>query len=139
VVCHLVRCFAIRLQERLILEARTVAGFLLPGIGYYFYNDKLYKIEMHFAARNYAVIGAAFKDKYGSEPDRIESQYHNGFGAQWVGESLFWKRGTQTVLLYEGSQNGPGQDQYSDIGSSTATFSDRALAPPIKPQGKSDF
>jgi hypothetical protein len=121
-------------------EARTVAGFLLPGIGYYFYNDKLYKINMHFAARNYAVMGAAFRDKYGSEPDRIESQYQNGFGAHWVGESLFWKRGTQTILLYEGSQNGPGQDKYNDIGSSTATFSDSALAPPpVKPRGKSDF
>lgn len=121
-------------------EARTVAGLLLPGIDYYFYNDKLYKIAMHFAARNYAVIGASFRDKYGPEPYRMESQYQNGFGAHWVGESLFWKRGTQTVLLYEGSQNGPGQDQYADIGSSTATFSDSALAPPpVKPHAKSDF
>jgi hypothetical protein len=120
-------------------EARTVAGFVLPGIGYYFYNDKLYKIDMHFAARHYTVIRAAFKDKYGSQPDRIETSFQNGFGAHWIGESLFWKQGTQTVLLYEGSMNGPGQDRYSDIGSSTATFSDNAFVPPTKPRAKSDF
>jgi len=121
------------------VQARLVAGDPVGSVLYHFFNGKLYEIDLHFAAIRYRVIKAAFQDKYGPPSEQSESQFQNGFGASWTGEDLFWKLGTQSLFLYEGPKNGPGQDQFDEIASSAATFADSALAPASAPAQKPDF
>jgi hypothetical protein len=120
-------------------EARMVAGNPVAAIGYYFFKGRLYRIEMHFAAAQYPIIKSAFQTKYGPAPSRSEVGFQNGFGARWTGEVLLWTRSTQTLMLYEGGKNGPGQDEFDPVGSSSATFTDGALAPHLAPAQKPDF
>lgn len=121
------------------VEARVVAGDPVGSVLYHFYSGKLYEIDLRFAAVRYRVIKAAFQDKYGSPTERSESQFQNGFGAKWAGESLLWKVGTESLFLYEGPKNGPGQDGFDEIAFSMATFTDSALAPSPSPAKKPDF
>ena len=87
----------------------------------------------------YPIIKSAFQTKYGPAPSRSEVGFQNGFGARWTGEVLLWNRSTQTLMLYEGGKNGPGQDEFDPVGSSSATFTDGALAPHLAPAQKPDF
>lgn len=93
-----------------------IADGPVSSVVYRFLGDRLHEIDIRFSARRYDSVRTAFQAKYGRPSEELSpSVYQNTFGARWEGENAFWQKGTQSILLHEGSGNGPGQDEFDSV------------------------
>lgn len=109
-------------------SANEVMGEPATALTYSFIGGLLYQIHMMFPSISYPVMKSAFVGRYGPATKTGSDAYQNGYGARWTGEHLFWKQGDQTILMMEGSGNGPGQDDMNPSnGGMSISFTDDAL------------
>jgi hypothetical protein len=125
-------------------ESETVAGVEPVEIVYHFWQNNLYRISFRFKSEYFPVILSAFSEKYGAPASKRTEPFQNGFGAQWTGSIVVWSGvANQTIVLREGSHNGPGQgDDPLGFQGSTVTIMDLAIMKEIlktAPKQKSDF
>jgi hypothetical protein len=120
-------------------EGKDIAGEKVARVDYRFMNGRLYRISMPFASVHYAGIRGAFIQRYGSPTRSSDESFQNAYGARWTGEILVWSQGSQSIVLREGSQDGPAQNRFEALGSSTASFEDTSLAPQNVPREKPNF
>jgi hypothetical protein len=125
------------------------AGLRYAQVRYRFYKGRLYQIESQFRSSGYFQVKAAFISKYGSVSETRSMDYQNGFGAHWQGEVSIWRDGSEAIVVMEGPDNGPGQDDCDfrspDSGNclvpktnASAVLRDNSLAP-AKAVAKPDF
>lgn len=79
----------------------TVAGVAAYHTVYYFFHDRLYKIESDLPRTEYRNLRAAFIAKYGLASGSKSVGYQNGFGAQFVGERLYWNNQASSIAIGE--------------------------------------
>jgi hypothetical protein len=91
-------------------DSPQFAGQIFALVQYVFYKGRLFQIESHFPSSGYTAVRDAFVMKYGPVDERRYSDYQNGFGANWQGEVSIWRKGSQTIVVMEGPDNGPAQD-----------------------------
>jgi hypothetical protein len=108
-------------------EALQVGSFKVSGVVYQFSNGRLYKITILFPSGLVLPVKGAFTTKYGESAVQAADDFQNNFGARWTGANFAWINGTQSILLHEGANNGPG-GKY-DAGSGSVTYKDRSLEP----------
>jgi hypothetical protein len=85
---------------------------------------------MRYFSSDYVRIAEAFRLKYGEVTHTQAETFQNGYGAKWSGDVLNWQAGTQSIVVREGSGNGPGQDGLDMHTGASVIFLDRALASP---------
>lgn len=113
--------------------AKMIGNMAMNQIIYRFYADKLYQIDLSFSPIQFLGVRSAFDAKFGQESDVAKIGCQNGYGARWSGDSVQWQVSpTVAAIVYEGCDNGPGQDQFG--GFSNGSISDPSLAPPSAPQ-----
>jgi hypothetical protein len=79
----------------------TVGGVAAYRTVFYFFRDRLYKIESELPRTEYAHIREALTAKYGSPAPARRIGYQNGFGAQFVGERLSWHNQASSIAIGE--------------------------------------
>lgn len=117
----------------------VVAGQPVTQILFKFFNQKLETIEVRFPSVSYLVISSAFREKYGNPTTETTTDNENAMGATWSSDYLEWRQGSQSIRMFEGSGNGPGQDSFGIEGSSSVTISDSSLTPTPAPKRAVDF
>ena len=120
-------------------DGLVVAGQRITRVLYYFYQNRLYKIELYLLASQFSPIKSAFNQKYGDATLHEAKTYKNGFGANWTGQVLGWKAGAEIIGLEEGPANGPGQDASDPNHPSIAIFLDQSHQPPTGNKPVVDF
>jgi hypothetical protein len=81
-------------------DSPTVANVTGFRTVYYFFHQRLYMIKSTLPGKDYAVLRAAFIDKYG--PPTINSaEYQNAMGAKFNGEKLLWSNGISQIAIGE--------------------------------------
>jgi hypothetical protein len=118
-------------------EYLTIGGSSADQIHYFFYQGKLYSIEIlanHYA---FGTILDAFETKYGPDNRRTIDVFQNGLGGRWRGTNYFWDRGTQSISVFEGNGGGPLNNFIPQP--STAVIKDSSLAPPEAPTKPSNI
>lgn len=106
-------------------------------IQYWFYQGKLYSIEIQANHSAFGTILDAFETKYGPDNRRSIDIFQNGLGGRWRGTNYFWDRGTQSISIVEGNGGGPLNDFLFQP--STAVIKDPSLAPPEAPKKPSNI
>ena len=116
-------------------DGLIVAGQPVMHVLYYFYNNRLYKIELYFTASHFASIAQAFVQKYGDPAIQRSRTFSNAYGARWTGQLLAWAADQQVIGLDEGQANGPGQDSSDTSHPSIGLFLDQSNLPPTAKSG----
>ena len=111
-------------------DVNFIDASLIGDLSYSFYQKKLYKISMRSFSREYSHISAAFQAKYGTFAETTTETFTNAYGATWHGGVLVFRSGTQSILVREGSGNGPAQNDLNMQTGVSIVFTDSALSPP---------
>jgi len=118
-------------------EYLMIGGSKANQIQYWFYEGKLYSINIEANHYAFATILDAFETKYGPDNRRSIDVFQNGLGGRWRGTNYFWDRGTQSISLVEGNGGGPLNNFLFQ--QSSAVIKDSSLAPPEAPKKPSNI
>ncbi len=115
---------------------REFAGINADMILYWFYDGRLFKIDISFPAAQFIPAQMAFQQKYGRPSAETSRAFQNKYGATWNGVADEWRRGTERIQMTEGPDNGPGQTPSEGA---EILFVDSALGPPRAASAAPDF
>lgn len=113
-------------------ESPEFAGLDYANLRYRFYKGKLYEVEAFFNSSGYEKVKNSFVAKYGPVSTTSKQDFHNDQGAHWQGEASTWRNGSQSIVLTEGPDNGPGHDTAKFRTNAGAVIRDDDLAPKAK-------
>jgi hypothetical protein len=98
-----VKCIAaLGMNDNLGYDERpTVAGITAFRTVYYFFRERLYKIESELPRTEFGNVRKAFVAKYGPPHAAETARYQNGFGARFAGQRVFWRNPVSTISMGE--------------------------------------
>jgi hypothetical protein len=82
-------------------DGPTVAGIAAYRTIYYFFHERLYKVESELPRSEYRVLRREFIAKYGPPIIAKTVPYQNGFGAAFSGERLLWRNSFSNISIGE--------------------------------------
>jgi hypothetical protein len=113
-------------------ENPEFAGLEYSILRYRFYKGLLYEVEALFNSSGYDKVKNSFIARYGQAGATSRQDFKNAAGAQWKGEVLTWRQGSQTIVLTEGPDNGPGGSDAKFRTNASAVIKDEDRAPRAK-------